>query len=79
MKNDIRNNNNEKRDLQRRFTKIRVNENLKIENFYNKFFKMNNLKIQNAAQVKTEQRLHKKINKLRSLMKKRVNKKRKIN
>ena len=60
MKNDIRNNNNEKRDHQRCFIKIRVNENLKIENFYKKFFKINDFEIQNAAQVKTKQRLHKK-------------------
>ena len=79
MRNDIQNNNNEKRDFQRCFTEVRVSENLKIKNFYNKFFKMSDFEIQNATQIKTKQRLRKKINKLKSLMKKKANKKRKIN
>ena len=49
MKNDIQNNNNKKCNLQRRFTKVRVNENLKVENFYNRSFEMNDLEIQNVT------------------------------
>ena len=78
MRNDIRDNNNEERDLQRRLTEVRASGDLKAEDFYNKSFEMGGLEIQDAAQAKTEQRLRKKINKLRSSMGKRADKERKI-
>ena len=40
---------------------------------------MSGFEIQNATQIKTKQHLRKKINKLKNLIRKRTNKKRKIN